>query len=452
MTPRILICAPSSGTGKTSLVCALLRAYLRRGENPMACKSGPDYIDPMFHASVVGAKSRNLDLFFFDSATARALLRKNGEGAGITILEGAMGYYDGLSMTDRASAYELAKVTETPAVLVVDGRKKALSIAAEIKGFLNFRADSGIAGVILNRVSSMRYPQLSRAITEETGLPVFGYLPEMPECNLESRHLGLVTAQEIRDLQKKLDQLGEQAEKTIDLDGLLALANSTPEIKDPLPEVTPVTEGVRIGIARDQAFCFYYEDSLDVLRSLGAELVEFSPILDQALPENIQGLYLGGGYPELYAGQLSENKTMRDEVRQAIESGMPTVAECGGFLYLHQILRDEAGTPYPMVGAVEGEGFPTGKLSRFGYVTLTAKKSGLLLKEGEQFPAHEFHYWDSANPGEDFWAEKPLSSRHWMAGYSTETLYAGFPHIHFAAKPEAARRFVECAAGFAIGK
>ena len=445
MTPRILFCAPASGGGKTTVTCAVLRAFLRRGLKPMACKSGPDYIDPMFHSRVLGARSCNLDLFFFSKSTARALLARNAEHAGVTVLEGAMGYYDGIAMSSDASAYDLARTTETPAVLVVDGRGRALSAAAEIQGFLAFRQPSQIAGVLLNRVSPMLYPRLAETITKETGLPVFGYLPVMEDCAVESRHLGLVTAAEIEDLQEKLDRLAAQAEKTVDLDGLLALARTAPDLKDRLPELEPVAGNLRIAVAKDKAFCFYYADSLRVLEDLGAELVEFSPLTDRALPAGIQGLYLGGGYPELYAKELAENASMRRSIHDAVLTGLPTVAECGGFLYLHRTLQDPNGKPWPMAGVLEAEAYPTGKLGRFGYVTLTARTGSLLFKEGETIPAHEFHYWDSTAPGTDFTARKPQSNRSWEAAVATKSLYAGFPHFHFASRPEAARRFLEAA-------
>ena len=448
MTPRLLFCAPASGSGKTTVTCAVLRALLRRGLRPMACKSGPDYIDPMFHSQVLGAQSCNLDLFFFSPSTARALLARSAEQADVTVLEGAMGYYDGIAMSSDASAWDLARTTDTPAVLVVDGRGRALSAAAEIQGFRSFRQPSGIAGVVLNRVSPMLYPRLAETITRETGLPVFGYLPVMEDCVIESRHLGLVTAEEIGDLQEKLDRMALQAEKTIDLDGLLALAQSAPSLEPEPPVLTPVTGRPVIAVARDKAFCFYYEASLQVLRDLGAELIPFSPLKDVALPENIQGLYLGGGYPELYAETLSHNEAMRRSVYEAVTGGMPTIAECGGFLYLHRTLQDPSGTSWPMAGVLDAEGYPTGKLSRFGYVTLTAEGDSLLFRRGETMPAHEFHYWDSTAPGRDFLTRKPQSSRHWQAGVATETLYAGFPHFHFASKPETARRFLEQALAY----
>ncbi len=449
MTRRFLICAPSSGSGKTTVVCAILRALLRRGLKPVACKSGPDYIDPMFHSSVLGAKSCNLDLFFFSRETARALLAQNARGADVTILEGAMGYYDGIAMGADASAYELACATHTPAVLVVNAKGAALSIAAMVKGFLDFRRPSCIAGVIFNRVSPMLYPRLAKTVTDETGLPVFGYLPEMPDCAIESRHLGLVTAAEIEDLQQKLDKLSAQAEKTLALDALLALAGRASAISDELPALTPVDRRVRIAVARDRAFCFYYEDSLDVLRRLGAELVEFSPLSDRALPENIQGLYLGGGYPELYAKALAGNEPMRRAVREAVAAGLPTIAECGGFLYLHKTLTDAAGETFPMAGALDAAAYPTGRLTRFGYVTLTATVDTMLLARGESIPAHEFHYWDSTAPGESYTAQKPQSDRRWLAGVATNSLYAGFAHFHFAARPDSARRFLKQAIAFA---
>ncbi len=448
MTPRLLFCAPASGGGKTTVTCAVLRALLRRGLRPMACKSGPDYIDPMFHSRVLGARSCNLDLFFFPPRTARALLARSSRDADVTVLEGAMGYYDGIGMGGDASAYDLARTTDTPAVLIVDGRGRALSAAAEVRGFLEFRRPSQIAGVLLNRVSPMLYPRLAETIARETGLPVFGYLPVMEDCAIESRHLGLVTAAEVAGLQEKLDRLADQAEKTVDLDGLLALAGTAPALEEALPALEPVAGRPRIAVARDKAFCFYYADSLQVLEDLGAELAEFSPMTDRALPDQTRGLYLGGGYPELYARELAENGAMRRAIGDAVGAGLPTVAECGGFLYLHRSLRDEKGTAWPMAGVLDGEGYPTGKLGRFGYVTLTARTDSLLFRAGETMPAHEFHYWDSTAPGRDFTAQKPQSARGWEAGVATPTLYAGFPHFHFASRPEAARRFLKAASNY----
>ena len=445
-TPRLLLCAPASGGGKTTVTCALLQALMDRNLNPVAFKCGPDYIDPMFHSKVIGAKSRNLDLFFLGEDRTRSLLEQNSAGSGLALIEGVMGYYDGIAMSHEASAYHLAKATSTPAVLVVDGRGSALTLSAVVHGLKTFRPDSGIQGVILNRVSPMLYPRLKECIEGETGVTVYGFLPSLPDCALESRHLGLVTADEVAGLKEKLKKLAAQAEQTMDLDGLLALAASAHDLNaGPLDLPEPVEGAPVIAVARDKAFCFYYADGLELLEKLGARLVEFSPLEDQALPEGTCGLYLGGGYPELLAEQLSQNTAMLSAIRDAVMGGLPTVAECGGFLYLHEMLEDVSGTDWPMAGVIPGRAWNTGKLGRFGYVTLTARIDGLLCEAGEELPAHEFHYWDSQQPGDSFRAQKPLSNRGWDCGVHTPTLYAGFPHFHFCAKPEMARNFVAAA-------
>ena len=440
--PRFLLCAPASGGGKTTVTCAILQALKNRGLAPAAFKCGPDYIDPMFHTEIIGVPSRNLDLFFLGEDTTRSLLGENG--GDLAVIEGVMGYYDGIGTGSDASAYHLARATDTPAVLVLDSRGRSLTAAAVVKGMKDFRPGSHIAAVILNRISPMLYPRLKEVIEKETGLPVLGYLPNCPDCALESRHLGLVTAQEVGDLKEKLQRLAKQAEETLDLDGLLALAASAPALAaEPMDLPAPVESRPRIAVAKDRAFCFYYADSLRLLEKLGAELVEFSPLTDRELPQRTAGLYLGGGYPELYAKALSENTAMLACLRTAIADGLPTIAECGGFLYLHRTLADEAGRPWPMVGPIEADAVPTHRLSRFGYVTLTALDDGLLGPAGTEIPAHEFHYWESSAPGDAFHAQKPQSRRCWDCAYHTDTLYAGFPHFHLCAVPEVGARFVK---------
>ena len=425
MTPRLMLAAASSGSGKTTIACAILQALTRMGEHPVSFKCGPDYIDPMFHSRIIGAKSANLDLHFFSENTLRFLLAKNAAGCDVSVIEGAMGFYDGAGLTTwKTSAYELALVTKTPVVLVVNARGAALSVLAVIEGFLRFRPESGIRGVILNQCTAMTYASLSGAIEERFGIRCFGFLPRLDECVLGSRHLGLVTAGEIRDLREKMQTLAAQAEKTLDIDALLALAHEA-EPLDYTPAVLPKKEKIRLAVARDNAFCFYYEDSLDAVREMGGELVPFSPITDGALPENIDGLYLGGGYPELYAKELGENASMRASVRAALERGVPCIAECGGFMYLTEAIGDE-----PMAGFLPGTCFDTGKLTRFGYVTLRAKKDNLLCRAGGEIAAHEFHHWDCTCPGDAFAAEKP-TGRRWECAVASDTLYAGYPHFHF---------------------
>ena len=447
--PRILIGAPASGGGKTTFTCGLLHALVRRGKATAACKCGPDYIDPMFHSEVIGAQSRNLDLFFSGEEQVRRLVADSATVNDVIVIEGVMGYYDGIAVSDEASAWHVACATDTPAVLVIDGRGRARSIAAEVAGFARFREGSRVAGVVLNRVSPMLYPRLKELVEAETGVRVYGHLPVLEDCSLESRHLGLVTASEVADLREKLDKLASVMEETVDIDGLLELAATAPDLDSPAwheEEPVPCVRAPRIAVAHDDAFCFYYADALRLLEDLGAELVRFSPLADAALPEGVSGLYLGGGYPELHVRELSENASMRASIARAIESGMPTVAECGGFMYLHEQLEGDDGTTLPQVGAISGTSYKTPKLGRFGYIDITAQYDGLLADAGESLPAHEFHYWDSDNPGSAFSAKKPQSSRSWECAFSTPSLYAGYPHLYLPGRPAAARRFVEACA------
>lgn len=449
--PRLLIGAAGSGSGKTTAVCGLLSALLSQGLRPASFKCGPDYIDPMFHTEIVGAPSRNLDLFFAEEDLVRALLWKNTRDCDLAVMEGVMGYYDGMSAgSTTASAYHLSRCTGTPAILLVNGKGMSVSVAALVKGFAEFREDSGISGVILNQVSPMVYPSLKETVERETGIRVYGYLPKLSDCGLESRHLGLITAAEVGDLKEKVERIGRQLAESVDLPGLLELAQSAPPLavneqlvsRKPLASINR-SHRPRVGIARDKAFCFYYQDSLDLLTDLGVELVEFSPLEDDRLPEGLSGLLLGGGYPELYGSELASNGTLRRQMKQALTDGLPCIAECGGFLYLQSLLEDENHQEWELTGFLPGKGFPTGKLSRFGYVTLTAVRDGLLCRAGEQIKAHEFHYWDSTDCGRDFSAEKPSGARRWDCVHMTDSLYAGFPHLYLWSNPGFAVAFVE---------
>ena len=437
--PRILFAGTNSGCGKTTVTCAVLQALVNRGLRVGAFKCGPDYIDPMFHSRIIGAKSANLDSYFFDDNTLRFLLARNGADRDVSILEGVMGFYDGMGLTStQASTYSVARITQTPAVLVVGAKGASLSILAAIQGFLDFCPDNRIQGVILNLCTPATYGPLAEQIEQRFAgrIRLLGFLPKLPDCALESRHLGLVTAAEVENLQEKLRILAAQAERTIDLDGLLQLAKTAPGICCDPVELPRFEEKVRIAVARDPAFCFYYEDSLEALTRMGAALIPFSPLTDSELPENIQGLYLGGGYPELYARQLSENASMRRSVKSALTKGLPCIAECGGFLYLTEAIAD-----FPMVGFLSGKSYDTGKLTRFGYVLLRAKTDQMLCKAGEEIRGHEFHHWDCTEPGSAFTAVKELSGKRWECVVSTPTLYAGFPHFHFYANPSFAVNF-----------
>ncbi len=437
LIPRIMIAATGSGCGKTTITCGLLQAFLNRGKKLASFKCGPDYIDPMFHSEVLGIKSRNLDLFFTEANTIKYLLSKNARGSELAIIEGVMGYYDGLgARTTACSSYDLARQTETPVVLVVDCKGMSLSILAVIKGFMEMRQDNQVRGVILNRMSPMLYANMKELIEAELEVQVLGYLPEMKDSQIESRHLGLVTAQEIGNLKEIINSLAEQIEKSIDLNKILQIAEEAVpleyDITAKLQQIKKISTGpIKIAVAMDKAFCFYYQDNLDLLTELGAEIIPFSPLEDSALPAGIRGIIIGGGYPELYLEQLAENQKMLQEIHQVISQGIPCIAECGGFMYLHQYIKDERGIPHKMVGAIQGESFPTYKLSRFGYVSLLARDDNLLCEKEMVLKGHEFHYWDSTNTGHSFHAEKPSQKANWDSVIAGKNLWAGFPHIHF---------------------
>ena len=444
---RVVFAAPASGSGKTTVVCGVLQALRERGMRPVSFKCGPDYIDPMFHERALGVPSGNLDLFFSDPDTLRRLFLRDAEGAELAVIEGVMGYYDGLgAATDAASTYRVAEALDAPAVLIVDARGQSLSALATLTGFLRYRPDSRIRGVIFNRMSGHVYNAL-RPEAARLGVRPLGYLPKLDDLSIESRHLGLITPGEIADLSGRLHRLAEALEETVDLDGLLGLAASaSPLPRQPEP-VYPDMPKTRIAVARDEAFCFLYKDNLRLLGRFGAELVYFSPLRDAALPSGTQGLILPGGYPELYAETLSGNRSMRQAIREALRNGLPCLAECGGFLYLHRELEDAAGISYPMVDIIPAKAWRTERLGRFGYVTLSAKRDGGLLRPGETVRGHEFHYWESGDCGRDLLAEKPAGGRRWDCAHVSETLYAGFPHLFYESNPKLIERFLRRCAG-----
>lgn len=447
--PRILIAAPSSGSGKTAVSCALMAALQDRGLCVRACKCGPDYIDPMFHREVVGVDSRNLDLFFGGKDGLKSELSRHGAEADVVITEGVMGYYDGRSLdTDEGSSFDVARTLQMPVLLVVNARGSALTLAALIRGIAEFRQDSGIRGILLNRVSKMLYPRLKKMLEKELGrsglnIPVLGYIPEDEAFRLESRHLGLVTPHELGSLQKQLRRGAKLLSESVELDQILAIAGEAPDLECGLKKKKR-DRTVRIGMARDEAFCFYYRANQDLLEELGCELVPFSPLRDRHLPTDISGLILGGGYPELYAGKLAQNQNLMEEIRRLIaEEDIPCLAECGGFMYLHDEMEGGDGGRYPMTGVVRGITYPKGKLVRFGYVNLNISiDNNKYLKRGEVIRGHEFHYWDSTDSGSACTAVKPDGKRVWSCIHAEGGLFAGYPHLYLPSMPEFARRFV----------
>lgn len=446
---RVIIAGTHSGCGKTTVTCAILAALKKRGLNVSAFKCGPDYIDPMFHREVIGVPSHNLDSFFCDDDTLRYLLHEHGKNSDISVIEGVMGFYDGVQTgTSRdtafpagfeGSAYSLSQLTGTPAVIVIDCRGMSGSIGAVMRGFTEFIRPNNIAGFIFSRLPE-KLTGLAQDLCGNLGTRYLGFFPKT-DFTIGSRHLGLVTADEITDIKQKLAKLGELAEKHIDLDGLSDLPErEAPTFRAPS---FPRTGGRKpvIAVARDRAFCFLYDDNITLLEKLGCDIRYFSPLRDTHIPDGADGLILCGGYPELYAGQLSQNGTMLADIRERIENGLPTIAECGGFMYLHDTFEDMNGCEYSGAGVIHGKAFRTEKLTRFGYVTLTAEKDNLLCKAGESFRAHEFHYFDSTDCGTDMTARKP-DGREWSCAHANEHLYAGFPHLYFYADIRTAERFV----------
>ena len=440
--PRLLLAAPSSGSGKTVITCGILEILRRRKIACVSYKCGPDYIDPMFHQYVLGISGYNLDSFFLPPEKVRSLFEEKSQGADMAVIEGVMGYYDGVAgISTHASAYEIGKITDTPAVLVVDGKQSSLSLAALVKGFLEYRPDSGIRGVILNRTSPAMAERL-RPYLEESGVRLYGAVPVLKEAEWESRHLGLNIPEEQAKLREKVQALADRLEPCLDIEGLLKLAEEAPPVQKSIRKQKSSGFGVkelkRIAVARDEAFCFYYQENLEWLEENGWEIVPFSPLHDHNLPcAGISAILLGGGYPEIYAKDLSENLAMLKELRSAEKQGVKILAECGGFLYLHEMLEGTDGCFYPMAGLIEGKAYRTERLSRFGYIVLYDRQGKRMAR------AHEFHYWDSTRPGKDLKAVKPLSSREWDCMIVTDQMIAGFPHLYYASGADWILRFLE---------
>lgn len=446
-----MITAASSGSGKTMITCGLLELFKRKGLNPLACKCGPDYIDGLFHKQVLELEGMNLDSYFEAPEELRDKYSRLSKGH-LPVVEGVMGYFDGLGgSTTRASSWEVAHILDLPAVLVVDARGASVSLAALIKGFLEFERPMGsqIKAVIFNRMSPMLYPRIRELVERETGIRAAGFVPELDFLKVGSRHLGLVLPEEIAGLREQMNRLGKCLEETIDWEFLEELGAEKEE-RDALEEENTEASctaafSFRLGIAMDEAFCFYYQDNLRLLERLGGELVYFSPIHDRSLPEQLDGLILGGGYPELYCEALSLNESMRESVKKAAEGGLPVLGECGGYLYLLEELEAEDGRIWPMTGVLKGKGYKKGKNSRFGYIGVEAEKDSLYLKPGEQIRGHEFHYWD-CEVLEEEWvmrAKKPVGNRSWPCIRIKNQVMAGFPHLFYPSCPAFAVRFAK---------
>ena len=463
---RVMIAAPKSGSGKTVVTCALLQMLKDHGWKVASFKCGPDYIDPMFHEKIIDVPAKNLDTFFTDGEKTRELFYNSAKKTDFAVLEGVMGVYDGSGgVRNEGSSYHLAEVTKTPIVLVVDAKGMGRSMIPLIAGFLNYDKKHLIKGIILNRMSKGYYETLKPFIEEELKTRLIGFLPEKEELHFESRHLGLFLPDEVNHIKEKLHAASELFSKTISIECIKEIAESAEELEsdktvketmtgrygdtDHVKAVSGLMEGAAvrdsrptIAVAKDEAFCFYYADNIHLLEEYGANITYFSPLQDEKLPEGCHALLIGGGYPELYADPLSANTGMREAVKNAVENGMPIVAECGGFMYLHSFLKDEKGRCYDMAGVIPATCFYTGKLVRFGYIELREKQKHFLLN-GEDIKGHEFHYYDSTYNGEDVIAVRPVAGTEYACIIENKTQWIGFPHLYYPSNPVFARAFID---------
>ena len=463
---RFMIAAPKSGSGKTMITCALLQLLKDSGKNVSSYKCGPDYIDPMFHKKVLGVPSKNLDTFFTDEKTTVQLFLDKRADGDFAVLEGVMGLYDGLGgIYEQGSSYHLAKVTQTPIILVVDAKGMGKSVLALIAGFLQYDTQHLIKGVLLNRMSKGYYDIIKPLIEKALSVKVVGYFSEQKDIRLESRHLGLVMPDELSDIKKQLNETADRLKKTIDMDLFMDMAAEADEIGDSGNadiyneknigncdqnefSQNKAINTVNIAVAMDEAFCFYYEDNLRLLEKCGAKLQYFSPLHDTKLPKDCDAMLLGGGYPELYTKELSENVSMRESIKKAFRAGLPTVAECGGFMYLHTYIHniceedaDAQNYVFGMTGALDSECHFKGKLVRFGYIELAEKHSNF-LPPNEKIKAHEFHYYDSTDNGADCIATKPATGRSYDCVISHDNYWLGFPHLYYPSNPHFAESLV----------
>ncbi len=444
--PSFIISGTSSGSGKTTVALGLMAAFRAKGLRVQPFKCGPDFIDPGLHQLVTGTVSRNLDLWMCGEEFTRSTFHANSRDADIAIIEGVMGMFDG----GLSSSGSLAKTLGLPGILVLDVRSMAESAAAIVKGFETFLPEAAPKGVILNRIAGNRHLQLvSDAIREHCKAEVLGYLPRTVEFSIPSRHLGLLTGDEAPLSPAALQLLADTVARHIDLEKILTLCSSIAEVAN-TPTPAPQEARCRIGVARDKAFCFYYEDNFDLLREAGAELVFFSPIEDHELPENLDGLYLGGGYPELYAGQLSGNTAMRTAIHEWIENDRPVYAECGGFMYLTKGIVDQQGAFHPMVGAFPVKARMQEKRASLGYREVRTACPSCFGPAGTVLRGHEFHY-SNIDPMPDHIALIYEVSNGTKEGYVYRRVLGGYMHLHFGFAPRVVNEFINyCREGYKI--
>lgn len=447
---RFVIAGTQSGVGKTTISTGIMRALVLRGDNVQPYKVGPDYIDPAFHSFVTGNKSRNLDSWMLDEGTIKELFIKNSSDRSISVIEGVMGLFDGFGISkDMGSTAHISKILKAPVILVIDGRGMSSSAAAQVLGYKMYDPEMDLKGVIVNNISGEKHYDLIKKVVErDTGIKCFGYLKKNSNIKLESRHLGLIPSVEMDDLEKRLNELADMVESTIDLDGILELSSKAEALDSKPRKDIKKDKVVNIGVALDKAFNFYYQDNLDLLESLGANLIYFSPLYDKKLPDNLHGLYIGGGFPEIFPKELEENKEMRDEIKKKSLDGIPIYAECGGLMYLTKSISDFQGNKYEMVGVFDREASMTKRLQRFGYVYVNIKKSCAISTGDETVKAHEFHRSTLNEVSGENYAYRVDKIREnelqksWECGLVKDNTLGAYAHIHFYSNRALAENFI----------
>ena len=452
MATTIVIAGVRSGVGKTTIATGFMGAFTSSGLKVQPFKAGPDYIDPSYHKLACGVPSRNLDTWLCDYATVLELFQRAGAGRDVSVVEGVMGVFDGhSSLTEEGSTAQLAKLLGAPVILIADASKVARSVAAEVLGFQKFDPDLNVAGVILNGVGSDRHLEFCKPQIEgTTGLPVLGYLPRKDEFIQPERHLGLIPTVEGTVASQWYDSVINQVESTMDVPAILELAQTAktpPATPSVYPEKT-LPARTTIAVAQDMAFNFYYQDSLDLLSAWGAELAPFSPLEDEKLPAGVGGIYLGGGFPELFATQLSKNEPMHEAIRQAVDKGVPVYAECGGLMYLGRSLSDLEGVTHPMIGVIPAESAMSQSRLTLGYREVESCSDSPVLQKGQRVRGHEFHWSTLAQqPESDESVYKVVDQDNRPDGFRKGSVWASYVHIHLGSRPGLASRFVEtCAA------
>lgn len=455
--PRIIIAGTNSGVGKTTLTLGIIAALRKRGVNVQAFKTGPDYIDPTYHSEASGKTCVNLDSWLIPEGALVELFRRRAENAGLSVIEGVMGLYDGLKDTELGSTAHLAKMLSSPVILVLDARSLSRSAGAIALGYKEFDKGVDIAGVILNNIASANhYNYIRAAIERRTGIPVLGYLPKDSGLRLSQRHLGLVPLEEKKlgsGFYKKLSKL---VEAHINLTKIIEIGRCAKPLREGKKSIfAPLVQArssglpknrVTIAVAKDEAFNFYYQDNLDILSHLGADIIPFSPLKDRELPKGIDALYIGGGFPEFFASELSKNKKLRKAIYEKAEEGLPIYAECGGLMYLAETLVDFKNKKFPMVGIFKCKINMGSKLSRLGYVNVRIAKDNILSKRGDKLRAHVFH-WSHIGPKPKnlTFAYELIKDKDNITcdGLVKKNVLASYAHLHFASSVKTAGNFID---------